>query len=103
MAKLGKVKSSKPLSIGIDGVFIKNMPAKRMQDLFGNIDERLKSEPEGVVVELFNELICDDSGDVFEDVATYEAILDVLSIKDIRDIMEAIAETMNPNAKDLGK
>ena len=103
MAKLGKVKNSKPLSFGVDGVFIKNIPAKRMQQMFGNIEEKLANEPEGVVVELFNELICDEDGAAFEDVGTYDAITEVLSVTDIREIMEAIAETMNPNAKDLGK
>jgi len=103
MAQLAKLKNNKPIPIGVDGIFIHNMPAKKMQDIFGNMEERLSKEPENVIVELFNKLICDDKGETFEDVATYDAILEVLSLKDIQGIMSGIAETMNPNAKDLGK
>ena len=103
MAKLAKFKNNKPLPIGVEGIFIHNMPAKKMQDIFGSINERIKTEPEVVVVELFTKLICDDKGDPFEDVGTYEDILEVLSVKDIQEIMSSIAETINPNAKDLGK
>ena len=103
MAQLAKVKNNKPLPIGVEGIFIHNMPAKKMNDIFGSITERIKTEPDVVIVELFNQLICDDKGETFEDVATYDAILEVLSLKDIQGIMNGIAETMNPNAKDLGK
>ena len=103
MAQLSKLKSKKPIPIGVDGIFISNMPAKQMQDIFGGLNERLAEEPEKVIVELFTKLICDDKGDMFEDVGSYDAILEVLSLKDIQDIMTGIAETMNPNAKDLGK
>lgn len=103
MAQLSKLKSKKPIPIGVDGIFIHNMPAKQMQDIFGNMEERLTNEPENVIVELFNKLICDSDGDTFEDVATYEAILEVLSLKDIQEIIVGIGEAMNPNAKDVGK
>jgi hypothetical protein len=103
MAQLSKVKNNKPIPIGVDGIFIHNMPAKQMQDIFGNMNERLKTEPETVILELFTKLICDDKGETFEDVATYDAILEVLSLKDIQEIMTGIAETMNPSNKDLGK
>ena len=103
MAQLSKLKNNKPIYIGVDGIFIHNMPAKKMQDIFGDMNERLKTEPETVILELFTKLICDDKGEPFEDVASYEAILEVLSLKDIQEIMTGIAETMNPSAKDLGK
>jgi hypothetical protein len=103
MAQLSKLKNNKPIPIGVDGIFIHNMPAKQMQEIFGNMNERLKTEPETVILELFTKLICDDKGETFEDVATYDAILEVLSLKDIQEIMTGIAETMNPSNKDLGK
>lgn len=103
MAKLAKVKNNKPIPIGVEGIYINNMPAKQMQDIFGSVNERLAEDPETVVVELFTKLICDDKGEQFEDVGTYEAILEVLSLKDLQDIMRGIGETMNPNAKDVGK
>jgi hypothetical protein len=103
MAQLSKVKNNNPIPIGVEGIFIHNMPAKQMQDIFGNMNERLKTEPETVILELFTKLICDDKGETFEDVATYDAILEVLSLKDIQEIMTGIAETMNPSNKDLGK
>ena len=103
MAQLSKVKNNKPIPIGVDGIFIHNMPAKQMQDIFCNMNERLKTEPETVILELFTKLICDDKGETFEDVATYDSILEVLSLKDIQEIMTGIAETMNPSNKDLGK
>lgn len=103
MAKLAKVKNNKPIPIGVDGIYIHNMPAKQMQDIFGGLNERLTDEPEVVIVELFTKLICDDKGDTFEDVGSYDAILEVLSLKDIQEIMLGISEAMNPNAKDVGK
>lgn len=103
MAQLSKLKSKKPVPIGVDGIFIHNMPAKQMQDIFGGLNERLADEPEAVIVELFTKLICDDKGDAFEDVGSYDAILEVLSLKDIQEIMVGITKAMNPNAKDLGK
>lgn len=103
MAQLSKVRNSKPLPIGIDSVYIKNLPAKRMQELFGSIETRITQDPEVVIVELFNELICDENGDVFDDVATYDDIMGAVSIKDIHEIMNGIATTVNPTANDLGK
>ncbi len=103
MAKLSKVKNNKPIPIGVEGIFIHNMPAKQMQDIFGGVNERLSDEPEAVIVELFTKLICDEGGHKFEDVDTYEEILSVLSLKDIQEIVAGISEAMNPNAKDLGK
>jgi hypothetical protein len=103
MAQLSKVKNNKPMPIGVDGVFIHNLPAKQVLDIFGDMNERLAKEPHKVVLELFTKLICDENGDAFEDVGSYEAILEVLSLKDIQEIMTGIAETMNPSGKDLGK
>lgn len=103
MAQLSKVRNSKPLPIGIDGIYIKNLPAKHMQELFGSIEARLAEDPEVVIVELFNELICDEKGDVFDDVATYDEIIGAVSLKDIYEIMSGIATTVNPTAADLGK
>ena len=103
MAKLSKVKSKKPIPIGVEGIYINNLPVKVLQELFGDITERLKYDPNTVVVELFTKLICDDNGDAFEDIGSYEDIIAVLSVKDIQEIMSGIAGTMNPSAEDLGK
>ena len=74
MARLSKVKNNSPIPIGVEGIFIHNMPAKQMQDIFGGVNERLSDEPEAVIVELFTKLICDEGGHKFEDVDTYEEI-----------------------------
>lgn len=103
MAQISKLRDSKPLPTDIKGIYIHNLPAKRMQDLFGDLETRLANDPEVVVVQMFNELVCDEDGNTFEDVATYDQIMSALSIKDIQDIMRAIAATVNPAAKDLGK
>ena len=103
MAKLSKFKKNKPIPIGVDGIYIHNLPAKVMQDTFGGINDKAQTDPEAVVVELFNTLVCDENGDAFEDVGTYDDIMSVLSLKDIQEIMQGIAETINPGAKDLGK
>jgi len=103
MAKLSNTKNNKPIPIGTEGIYIHNMPAKQMQDIFGVSNERLAEDPEAVVVELFTKLVCDSDGEQFEDVGTYEAILEVLSLKDIQEITRGIAEAMNPNALDVGK
>lgn len=103
MAKLSKLKNRKPLYIGIDGIFIQNMPAKQMQDLFGNMETRLGEEPEVVVVDLFSKLICDEEGNAFEDVSTYDEIISALSMKDIQEIMTAITTTVSPSGSDVEK
>ena len=103
MTKLSKVKSKKPLPTDVEGVFVRNIPAKKAQDLFGDMDARIGTEAEAVIVELFNNLVCDDKGNTFDDVETFGAIMEVLSMVDIQEIMLAVAFAINPSAKDLKK
>lgn len=103
MAKLSKVKNNKPIPIGVEGIYINNMPAQQLQELFWAISSGLKDEPARVLVDLFERLICDEDGVAFEDAVSYDEILAVLSVKDIQEIMQGIADTMNPTANDLGK
>jgi len=103
MAKLSKVKSKRPIYIGVDGIYIQNLPTKALQGLLSVVSGGLQDDPAKAIVALFADLICDETGVAFEDVGSYEAILEVLSVKDIQDIMNAVSETMNPSAKDLGK
>lgn len=103
MAQLSNFKSNKPIATDFGGVFVRNLPAKQLQDIFGNLTERLEKEPEVVIVELFGSLVCDENGDTFEDVGSYDAIMEVLSLRDIEQIMTAVAGAMGPGQKDLGK
>ena len=104
MAQLSKVRSTKPISIGIDGMFMRNLTTAETSDLFGSIGKNAtEGDPEVVIVRTFNEVLCDDTGEPFEDVGTMEKIATVLSQRDVEEILNAVARTIHPNASDLKK
>jgi len=103
MAKLSKVSNKKPIPLSVDGVFIKNLPAKTIDEKFGNIQEKLAQDQEAVIVSLFTDLICDEDGNQFEDCGTFDEIASALSILDIQSIVAAIPNALVPDPISSGK
>tara|TARA_B110000858_G_scaffold55789_1_gene64837 strand:+ start:2548 stop:2859 length:312 start_codon:yes stop_codon:yes gene_type:complete len=103
MAKLSKLVSNKPIALSVDGMFVRNLPAKVVQEKFGNINEDLAKDQEAVIVSLFTELLCDENGDVFEDCGSFDEITSILSVVDIHRIVLAIPEAISPSAVNAGK
>jgi hypothetical protein len=103
MAKLGKVSNRKPIPLSFDGVFIRNLPAKVIEDKFGNIGSDLQEDQEKMIVAIFTDLICDEKGDKFEGCDTLEEITSVLSIMDIQAIVSAIPSALAPDPVTTGK
>ena len=103
MAKLSKLVNNKPIALSVDGMFVRNLPAKVVQEKFGNINEDLAKDQEAVIVSLFTELLCDENGDAFEDCGSFDEITSILSVVDIHKIVLAIPEAISPNAVNAGK
>jgi hypothetical protein len=103
MAKLGSVIKQKPIALRIAGVYVQNLPAATFDRILGNVEQEIKDAPEDTIVKLFNELICDKAGKPFEDVATFEAITETLSMASIMDIVNAIPAALAPQAGHQGK
>ena len=103
MAKLSKISNKKPIPLSVEGVFIRNLPAKVIDEKFGNIQEKLEKDQEGVILSLFTDLICDEDGNNFEDCDTFDKITEALSILDIQTIVGAIPKALMPNAVEAGK
>lgn len=103
MAKLSKIANKKPIALSVEGVFIKNLPAKIIDEKFGNIQEKMAEDQAAVIVSLFTDLICDEDGNQFEDCDTFDKITEVLSVLDIQVIIQAIPKALMPDVTDAGK
>tara|TARA_R110000764_G_scaffold47303_1_gene105743 strand:- start:307 stop:615 length:309 start_codon:yes stop_codon:yes gene_type:complete len=98
MAKLSSVANKKPIALDIEGVYVRNLPAKIVDDKFGRINLDLEDDQQAVIVSLFTDLICDADGNNFEDCETFESITSSLSVMDIQAIVEAIPQAIAPSA-----
>lgn len=98
MAKLSDVRDNKPIPLSVDGMFINNLPAKEMEEKFGNIQQSLLEDQNSVLVAIFSDLICDSEGKPFEDCSTPDEIMAVLSVKDIQAILYAVTKALSPDA-----
>jgi len=103
MAKLSKLMASGPIALSVEGVYIRNMSAKAVDAAFGNLAARMKDDHETVIEELFNNLVCDEDGNSFDDVATFDDITGALSLTAIQRIVNAIPEALSPTAANAGK
>tara|TARA_R110000824_G_scaffold44036_3_gene128449 strand:+ start:881 stop:1192 length:312 start_codon:yes stop_codon:yes gene_type:complete len=97
MAKLSSIANTTPIALSVPGVFVRNVPAKVIDDKFGNIAADLEKDQEAVIVSLFTDLLCDEDGAAFEGCGTFDEIAEVLSIGDIHAIMAAIPVALAPN------
>ena len=98
MAKLSSVSNKKPIALDIDGVYVRNLPAKLIDDKFGRINLDIEDDQQAVIVSLFTDLICDADGNMFEDCDTFESITSSLSVMDIQAIVEAIPQAIAPTS-----
>ena len=103
MAKLGKLVSTKPIALDVDGVFVRNLPAKQVEEKFGNIQAQMETDPENVIASLFKNLICDEDGEAFEDCDSFDAITEVLPMNTIHAIMNAIPKALMPSESNVKK
>lgn len=98
MAKLSKLSRTKPIETAVEGVFIRNLPAKVVEDKFGNLQSTVDGDQEAMIVTLFTDLICDADGKPFEDCSTFEDITSALSVLDIQGIIAAIPDALTPSS-----
>ena len=100
MAKIANIIKFKPIPLTVEGIFIRDLPAKEIEDKFGDMAKELQEAPENVITRLFTDLLCDEAGEAFEDCQTFEGITESLSVAAINDIINAIPVAMMPNASD---
>ena len=103
MAKLSKLVSTKPIALEVDGVYVRNLPAKQVDEQFGNIQEQLETDPEAVIARLFKDLICDEDGVAFEDCDSFEAITAILPMNTIHSILNAVPKALMPSESNVKK
>lgn len=96
MAKITGLLDNKPVPTSINGIFVKDIPAKMMEEKFGDVEKRIADDPEGMIALFFTDLIVDDNGEPFEDCQTYDEIVAVLSQAKIIRILNAVAEALQP-------
>jgi hypothetical protein len=97
MAKLSKISRTKPIKTSVEGVFIRNLPAKVVEEKFGSVHAMEDGNQEAMVLSIFTDLICDEDGNAFEDCATFDDISASLSVLDIQTIIAAIPEALSPS------
>ena len=100
MTKLSSTlkKKSPIIPTAIEGLFVRDLPVKQMQSRFSTVETDLKEDPEGTIVKMFQELICDADGNVFEDVDNYEQIAEAFSVRQITTVLEQLTIALNPQS-----
>ena len=102
MAKLSQLKKVHIIPTSIEGVFLKDLPFKRTQEVLAKAGAAGSNDLSGVLY-LFSELICDSTGKAFEDAKTVEDLQENMPSRLLNDIMKAIPEALNPGEDRLGK
>ena len=103
MAKLPNSITARVIPIpGYEGLFIRDLPAAQFSEMFA--EEKVAEDEEQIIVEVFSKIICDASGDSFDEfqVGKAEDLQATVSINVIYDIMQAIPTLIVPNGVDLG-
>ena len=93
--KLSQVKSKLIHETEVEGVFIRDLSLAKLEEL-GNLEKG--EESTAALLWLFGNLICDENGDLFEDVQTEPEIKEISMMK-IRAITEACMETLQNAGK----
>lgn len=103
MAKLAALQDSNVIPTSVPGIFIKDLPYKEFQQIYTSIgDTKTDDQVMDAIVLLFNKLIVAEDGSKFEDALTKEDIENNLSIRMIKQIMDALPEALGTNEKQLG-
>jgi hypothetical protein len=90
----------KPISIeveGVKGLYVRNEAFSKIEALAKEIEEIQKEEGDTAgVVATFERLVCDQDGEAFEEFVSFEGICEFLSVRQIQDTMEAVAQSIQP-------
>lgn len=102
--KLQTIMKNRVLPLDIDAeVYVRDLPTKQMQAVFGTLEEDMKEKPEETILKLFTDVICDKDGKKFEGFKTYEDLEEALSLRFLTDVISAIPVAIVPGAADAGK
>lgn len=99
MAKISNVLGRKPIPTEVEGVYISDLPAKEVDEKFGDLQELMEKDHEKAITLLFTDLICDENGERFEDCQTFEDITENLSVRALHTIINAIPSALTPEQK----
>lgn len=103
MAKLAALQDNSVIPTSVPGIFIKDLPYKEFQKIYTQIGETKNDEQVmDAIVLLFNYLIVAEDGSKFEDALTKEDIENNLSIRMIKQIMDALPEALGAHEGQLG-
>ena len=93
--KLSEVASKAIHETEVKGVFIRDLSLNKLEEL-GNLEKG--DESTAALLWLFGNLICDEKGELFEDVQT-EAEIKEVSMMKIKAITEACMDTLQNSGK----
>ena len=106
MAKLPKITQNRVLPLAtVDGIFVRDLPMKQMQALLDIGEDHSEEAQIKVMVTIFRDLLCDASGDRYDEFQTDDAeeIFSHISINMCMEIMEEAVSLMLPSKADAGK
>jgi len=102
--KLSTITSKRAIKLDMDApIYIKDLPAVQLKKLFENFEEDMAERPEETILMLFNDVICDKDCKRFEGFKTYEDLEEVMSVRMLMDIIQAIPAAIMPAQGDMGK
>ena len=100
MAKLNDVKINQftKLNIqGIEGFYMREIPAKEMEKLFSGLNKKDLSQEEeaNIFLMIIQKLVCTEDGDTFDEFMNANSIDDVLAFMSIGQIKNLATALMN--------
>ncbi|WP_069299891.1 hypothetical protein [Neptunicoccus sediminis] len=99
MSKLSNIVNRKPLATSFEGLFVRDLSLKQIEQDFSNLQAELEQDAPKAIVKVFVGLLCDENGESFEDVQDWESIQELFSNTTIAAIMEEVGDALNPNSK----
>ena len=106
MAKLPKITKNRVLPLKtVEGMYVRDLPMKKMRALLDIGEDQSEEAQVKVMVTIFRELLCDSTGDSYDEFQTDDAeeIFDHVSINMCMSIMEEAVEMLLPSKADAGK
>ena len=94
--KLADIKDNQMIPTSIDGVFIRDLPLARLEEM-GKLEE--SDDPTAPLLWLFNNLIVGEDGEPFEDARTADDLHNNVGMVTARQITDAALEALNPQGK----
>ena len=102
--KIASLSANRVIPLPFDGIFVRDLPIKQFEAMFKGAEERLENEDPTVIEEIFQNLICDEKGDVFEDLdgATFDKITEIIPVNLMYEIVQSIPGAITPAGADMG-